>query len=200
MFSFSDLALQSLIQVRTLTFLRHGKADRAASDFDRVLGEAGRDQAAECRMRLESPEFDVVFSSPAPRAIATAAIVSGKPESAIFPINQMYPWPDTDDGAVIDRVFNDLGYAPLSAYLSEPDGQVVSRYGNLVWSVLRDTIGNVEGKVLVSGHAVLSPSIGVAACNGHEGFAAKLREINLGECCGFQIIFDDWKPIGMLEF
>lgn len=182
--------------MRTITFLRHGKADKAESDFDRVLGESGMAQAALRREQLGFPEFDAVFASPAPRAIATAAIVSGKPESAIFSIDPMYPHPHTDDGAVIDRAFNELGYAPLSAYLVHKDGEAVRRHGSDTWAALQEEIGDAKGNFLVVGHAVLFPSTGLAACDGTV-FADHILEQNTGECCGFRLTFDDWEPQGL---
>lgn len=125
--------------------------------------------------------------------MATAAIVSGKPQSAIFPINEMYPWPDTDDGAVIDRVFNELGYAPLSAYLSHKDARVFLHHGSDTWSALQNEIGDATGDFGVFGHAVLLPAMGHAACGEHF-YGTEICGLNMGECGGFRLVFEDWEP------
>lgn len=177
-----------------ITFLRHGKADTHKEDIKRPLSEVGIQQAATCRTMLERPAFDVVLASPALRTIATVAIVAGVPEDAVFPVQQMYPDPKEGDGAVIDALFNKLGYAPLAAYLAEPEGQALTRYGELVWSVLKETLGRAEGHFLVGGHAVLTPAIGVAACADVPWHATSLLSANMGECCGFRLYCRDWMP------
>jgi phosphohistidine phosphatase len=78
--------------VKTLTLLRHAKSsweDPALGDFDRPLNSRGRRDAPEMGRRLKARGEvpDLIISSPARRALATARMVArevGMPEQRII--------------------------------------------------------------------------------------------------------------------
>lgn len=70
-----DVSIEHMI----LLLMRHGEAEAAAfSDFDRRLTEKGRRGVQEVAVKLAEKGLiaDVIYSSPYPRAMATAQIMS----------------------------------------------------------------------------------------------------------------------------
>jgi broad specificity phosphatase PhoE len=69
--------------VRRLQTIRHGvttaNLGRVCGSPDDELADAGRDQAAHAREQLAGTDLGRIVSSPMPRAIATAALVTGLP-------------------------------------------------------------------------------------------------------------------------
>lgn len=63
---------------RRIILLRHGHADDSAQDFDRPLSPAGRDAARRAGTSLASAGLlpDIVLTSSAPRALATAELAA----------------------------------------------------------------------------------------------------------------------------
>ena len=181
---------------RKITFIRHGKAVKASpdqSDLDRVLGEVGQQQASDRGLKLGWPTYDLVLSSPASRAIDTAAIVAGVPPDHVLDVDVLYPDPVNDPmGVEIDKFFNDpeLGYAPVSKYLAK-GGKVVVEHGALAWMTLQAMIHATDKtNILIGGHAVVLQAVGMAACiDYHVGYEI-LNDLNLGECEGFQLLLE----------
>jgi broad specificity phosphatase PhoE len=73
--------------VRRLQTIRHGVTEanlaRICGSPDDALAELGRRQAADARSRLDGIDVGHVISSPLPRAIATATLVSGLEPDAL---------------------------------------------------------------------------------------------------------------------
>src|SRR5687768_6711676 len=69
---------------RKVVLLRHGHAEEAADDFSRSLSALGVSQAraAGGELAAEGLEFDLVLTSAAPRALATAECVAAACNSA----------------------------------------------------------------------------------------------------------------------
>lgn len=63
---------------RRITFLRHGHADDGSPDFDRTLSSAGRDAATRAGRALARAAAlpDLILTSAAPRALATAELAA----------------------------------------------------------------------------------------------------------------------------
>lgn len=187
--------------MRKIVFVRHGKALAAGEDgrdINRVLGEKGIAQAVSRKKQMGDIVFDLVLSSPAPRAHKTAAIVTGKPKNHIVVVEALYPQPDDGGiGTAIDKLFNrpHLGYAPVSKYEAEPNGEgdVLMDWAYDAYTMCDIAIGRA-GKnetVGIFGHAVCLPATGMAFCDGYPKLVDVIKEINLKECEGFVINFDD---------
>lgn len=182
--------------MRTITFVRHAKADPAKIDSQRMLSEKGREQAAALREKLGAPVFDLVLASSAQRTMSTAAIVAGCEEGQVFPVDLMYPDPEKPEGKPLDKLFNELGYAPLTTYFTHLGGYLVRQHGKEVWKLLQGMIGDAEN-VLVVGHAVLLPAAAFIGTEWRESIAYLISELNMGECEGFRLTFEfyGWKPM-----
>ncbi len=184
---------------RSVTFIRHGQAAPAldGNDRARVLTGPGSIQALARKEGLREvgiSNFDMVCSSTATRTLETAEIICGWNRWHIRQIPEMYPDPKAGEGAVIDRMFSELGYARLTAYLAHENANTILAHGVEVWRQLRRrVIGSAV--TLVTGHAVLLPSTAVAACSSDGMFLDKLAACNLGEAEGFTIRFDEWRPV-----
>ncbi|MDB5238305.1 MAG: hypothetical protein JWM46_575 [Candidatus Kaiserbacteria bacterium] len=176
---------------------RHGKAvpvTEGGKDIDRVLGEIGKNQALDRRAKMGDPRFDLVISSPAPRALDTAAIVSGGNEDTFVVVPDLYPDPSKEVGKQIDNAFARLAYVPVAQYLEDPEGKAIMTWAHNVWyEDIKGRLGNAEC-VAIFGHAVCLQALGIQICEDH-GYAAaqiiQLGNLNLGECEGFVINFDD---------
>ena len=184
---------------RSVTFIRHGQAVPAPDGRDvyRVLTGIGRRQSTERAGNLRSHglwDFRMVCSSIAERTLDTAEVISGWNRWHIRRIPDMYPDPKIGDGMVIDRMFTQLGYAPLREYFAHQNADVIRAHGAQVWRQLQRRIVKARS-ALVTGHAVLLPATAWAACSPHGKFIEELESCNLGEAEGFTIKFDDWKPV-----
>jgi phosphohistidine phosphatase len=64
---------------RKVVLMRHGHAEQASDDFSRALSRVGVSQARAAGTALAAAgfEFDLVLTSSAPRALATAECVAG---------------------------------------------------------------------------------------------------------------------------
>ncbi len=178
-----------------ISFFRHGKAVKAdpnQSDLDRVLSAVGQEQARALRKKLGGRKFDLVLSSPAWRAVHTAVLVTGD-EIGLVP--ELYPDPkDGGVGTEIDRLANlpHLGYCEVARYLNEEGGDVVTDWGRSVWESVKDKEINAEyTDIAIFGHAVCLQALGMAACEDNPGLVEKIGMINLGECEGFVVTFDE---------
>jgi Histidine phosphatase superfamily (branch 1) len=139
--------LQSRLQdagVAKIAFLRHGKTAPAMNgvDFDRLLTDEGRQQAKDAGRIMAKyllPFYPRCLVSPAPRTMETAqlffqaaavaatctnnTLTNPEYSSASIPI-KLEPIPILYDGVMQpegSRLFRQLGYAPLSAYLHHSD-------------------------------------------------------------------------------
>ena len=188
---------------RRISFIRHGKAVPAAqgqNDIDRLLSEVGQKQATARREKLDGTTFDLVLSSPAPRAYDTGVIVSGRQKSEIVVIDELYPDPnDNGLGQQIDVLFNlpELGYKPVADYLAKAGGKAVTDWGYDAWALVEQEASGTEGHVAVFGHAVCLPAIGMAVCFGSDALVNHIADLNLGECEGFTIVFDNGTPVSV---
>ena len=192
--------------MRKIIFVRHGKAVAAAEgqkDIDRLLGEVGIGQAKARAEKLAGVKFDLVLSSPAPRAHKTGVLVTGKPENEIVVVDALYPAPDDGDiGTQLDVLFNLLGYKPVADYLAAKDGDVLMdwAYDAHVMCDVAISQSNRDPEVVgVFGHAVCLPALGMVFCEGNSALVKAIEKMNLGECEGFAISFNENERPFMVE-
>jgi phosphohistidine phosphatase len=77
--------------MKTLILVRHAKSswdDAMLSDFDRPLNDRGKRDAPRMAKRLKEKDLlpDLILSSPAKRALATATLIA---EGITFPVDQI---------------------------------------------------------------------------------------------------------------
>lgn len=116
----------------------------------------------------------------------------------------------------IDGLFGRLGYAPLQVYLNadapgtqklveyaqRAAGEIVTIVAEGVWASGLDDDCLDEYKVLVVGHAIVLPLVGLSMCRAPLGsasaglgdIASAMLSLNLSECEGFQFDASPFKP------
>jgi len=102
---------QEIQPMKHLILIRHAKSswdNPGSSDFDRVLNKRGERDAPVMGERLAALDLDpdVIFSSPAVRAITTAKVVAekiGYPEEKILTSSDIYDAETQDLFAVLSR-------------------------------------------------------------------------------------------------
>jgi broad specificity phosphatase PhoE len=185
-----------------ITFIRHGKADKAKRDIERPLSEVGRNQAEALHARLNAvgarydTEFDHVISSPAPRAYDTAAIVTGWEKNKIARLETLYPDPtDCDLGSRLDVLFNKphLGYCPPIRYLNEVGGSVCVEWAVYAQQELEAELSkfSTAKNVAIFGHAVCLQLLAMQLAKTRDQCVLALAQMQLSECEGFVMKFDD---------
>lgn len=172
-----------------ITFLRHGKTEKAVNDLDRQLTEEGVKQAAARRRALGEPVFDLVLASSADRAKSTAAIVAGINFCSVRGLDELYLPTDPADKKAVDDMFEKFAYAPLRAYREADTTEALVRYGATAAKAILNEIQRTEVEnVLVGGHAVLIPSI-IAHMLGTD--TDLVLDANLGEVEGIRVTLDE---------
>lgn len=175
-----------------LVVLRHAKAEQGPDDALRPLSALGVEQARKRRRALGDPRFDIIAASSAARTISTAALVSEVVESSVIKFDALYSDTTSEQGRVLDALFEKLLYAPCSAYYAQEGGEVVREHGVAAWAVVRDLLTKtIIRSMLVVGHAVLLPAMAQVACIGKPVLVEQLGELNLGECEGFELTLND---------
>lgn len=186
---------------RRITFVRHGQTDKVKPDSARRLTDEGKAQAGRLREKLENSKFDIGFHSPMERTRETIVVIAGEtvPTKAIPALMHDS---NTDDGKLLDAAFAKLGYAPLKDYFEKSDPETraaLMRYGQTAWDALMMAAANADDNgvidnIIVVGHAVLIPLTVYAGVNrflNDTSLVRQVAEINLGECQGIWLEFDD---------
>ena len=151
--------------ITTLVLARHGKAPKTSPDQrdeDRVLNELGTTQANKLAAKIGHIQFDRVLSSPLKRAVDTTEIATGQKCTVTIIPELTCP---TDGVHPIDKMFNELGYKPMSDYFAHPLGGHLKVWGRVALEKVLDALGDKPNQtVLVGGHAVLQNALGWAFC------------------------------------
>jgi Histidine phosphatase superfamily (branch 1) len=145
-------------KVSKIGFLRHGKTGPKPDDgvdFDRLLTDVGRSQAAEAGStfgRQLGPFFTKVLVSPAPRTVETARLfleAAGQQRQCQIQSPQaLYDGTMQPEGSAL---FQKIGYAPLSDYVNsenKDDAEVARRLLGLYSRTVVDAMQN-----LLQGHS-----------------------------------------------
>lgn len=179
----------------TLVLARHGKAPKISptqKDEDRTLNELGFEQAKKLAAKIGDTEFDSVLCSPLLRAHETIMIaVNSRTKIKTVP-ELTCP---TDGVHPIDRMFNQLGYKPLSDYFAHELGDHLKTWGRTALEKVLDALGEKPSQtVLVGGHAILQNALGWAICEAlteakadAEKARAMVLTVSLGEGEAFKL-------------
>ncbi len=151
----STLSERFLALVQTIVIVRHAKAPKMSPDQpdeDRMVNQAGHDQAKKLAEKLQGFDFDIVLSSPLKRVKQTLAIAT----NGRYPVTEVSELNCPPKGSSIDIMFNELGYVPLAKYFEHPFGEHLKEYGRAAFAaVMRNLPETPRQQVLVGGHAVL---------------------------------------------
>lgn len=134
---------------------RHCNANKAEKNIDKPLTGLGKKQAIQVRDMLSEVKFDITFSSPAKRSLATARIIA--PDNGIIVIPELYP----SDNSLI-ALLKELGEAPLKDYLMHHQGPAVWNIGHDAQNHITDEIIKMEAHyirdltILIVSHAVIA--------------------------------------------
>lgn len=161
------------------TLIRHGNAEEAKDDFKRKLTLLGMRQAMGRKLDLEK-EFDIVISSPAPRAFQTASIIAGIGISNVILCKELYSPASISDDEAMDKLFEELDCDPLQKYL-ERDADLFNRYGRYAHDAVWERIANNHDieDVLIVGHAILLNTVARQISSN-----PLIVDCSLGECEG----------------
>lgn len=178
------------MNLRRITFLRHGQADKTLPDHRlHPLSDEGKRQAAERRVSLDNPVFDLVIHSPLIRTWETAQIVAGvsdRSKTLEFPI--LFPDDGDDCVKIMNQAFLKLGHASLRDYytLEEIPGveQAIKDWALAAKEELVPVIRHLDAyNMLIVGHGILLQAL----CRDFVGneYAKLLLDCVVGECEGF---------------
>jgi phosphohistidine phosphatase SixA len=178
--------------------LRHANAEKKP-DIDRLrdLSDIGECQAEDRRRaiwNLESdllpPSYDLVFASPTVRTKLTAAKVANTAIDNVVEIPELHWESNPALDAAMEVMFKKLGYAKPSDFDKEEGGRLIREQNQAAWTEIWGRI--VESRperVLVVGHAVMTPGLGQVAATGNAAFFEVL-DLNLSEAGGYRLTVD----------
>lgn len=195
------------LAVFDVAFVRHGNTGRAATDLARQLTDAGKAQCAAAAsgfvQKLPAPLAPFALTSPAQRCVDTARLVlaEASPAPELQHVELLY------DGMLqpgAGEAFSRVGYAPISAYLADPQGedfaQKLADHGDLVVQALgaaATVSGALRGgpptereTIAVFGHAVYvnAAALQLATLRGHDAASTELLlGTNCDEASGFWV-------------
>jgi len=169
-------------------------AEQPGSDLGRVLSQKGTEQVQWRATRLSSISFDRVFSSPAVRAIQTAAGVTDRLFDSVERIPELYT-PEGPDGLLIDSMFFEIGYKPAREYIGhEMDDGCVMRFSQNAGAAIAKILAQHEedGVVAMFGHAVFMPLAFLSLVpEDQTELRDKLLDLNLDEAEVFRVTIDN---------
>ncbi|MBI2097742.1 MAG: phosphoglycerate mutase family protein [Candidatus Vogelbacteria bacterium] len=183
-----------------ITCLRHAHSEKTGG-FEThrswQLSEEGRQCAARRREKLGNPTFDLVLHSPLIRARQTAFIVAGLWDSAenVVAVPELFDAATPEEQAVLDKMFEELGHAPLEKYHEHPNADTLIEFAGRAWEAviwkLRQKLPIGGGnKILLVGHGVLLPAIVREWLISPNEFNERMTNRILKECEGFATISD----------
>jgi broad specificity phosphatase PhoE len=182
------LSLVDEANIGKILFLRHGNtAPSSTTDFDRILTDDGRSQTKQSALTFGvdlNPFYPSVLVSPSPRTVETARIFlhNSNATADIVPIDVLYDGTMQPEGP---RLFKQIGYAPLEAYLENDNDEMrmisqrlLGKYALSCVEAMKDAISDPAQSIpdqsrstlMIVGHAVYLP-------------AAALGVASLIECC-----------------
>ena len=178
----------------TIFLIRPGNEMWATHPLARQLTEKGFQQASDRKEALEKmlngELFDIVFSSPATRALHTALKISGFEEKDIIVLDALYMPEDSTDRQAVETMFAELMYSPLRLYRKADEAGALIRYGEKAASLIRAEIQTEKAQnILVVGHAVLLNTIASALVGNDTDL---ILRVMLAECEGLCIHPNGW--------
>ncbi|GGG69668.1 histidine phosphatase family protein [Paenibacillus radicis (ex Gao et al. 2016)] len=149
----------------TIYFVRHGQTQwnleqKMQGHMDSPLTPEGRRQAARLGDRLQMVKFDAIYSSPSPRALTTAQIISGSTADNIMKLDElkeihMGVWEGQSAPAIQNEHSGEWEHFFKAPHLYRPTGQgetfseLLDRTITAVEKILQDCKGET---VLVVSH------------------------------------------------
>jgi broad specificity phosphatase PhoE len=185
-----------------ITFLRHGKADTTLPDHRlHPLSEEGAEQARQRRKMLGNPKYDLVLHSALCRTTKTAMIVAGLEEGdETFVIKSLFREDSDPRIAAINKVFDELGHAPLEKYKERIKEELESLAVEMKadvwnWIVGAFCCGDQIRNVLIVGHGVFLPAL----CHAFTGRVSPYADDILGECEGYELEATDMRRVDLVR-
>lgn len=133
----------------TLYLVRHGQTEwnrerKLQGHLDSPLTDEGIMQAFKLNERLGTVRFDAVYSSPSPRAVTTARIVSGRHEGGIRLIDDlkeihMGPWEGHKISVMSEKYPEEMACFTEAPHLYKPVGP-----GESYWDLLTRAVRATE--------------------------------------------------------
>lgn len=176
---------------------RHANAEPAeepGSDLGRVLSNAGRQQTKQLAAKLYGIHFSRVLSSPAVRAMQTAADVTGVMMETVQRVPELFT-PEGPDGLLIDKMFDMLRYQPARVYLDHPlNNGCIDRFSENAGAAIDDILAehDKDETVAIFGHAVFTPLTFLSLVpKGQKELRDALLDMNMGEAAVFEVVITD---------
>ncbi len=139
---------------------RHGRTGKAAVDAARMLTDEGKEQCVSASKLLKG-DFQVV-SSTAVRAIETAWLLLGQnAPREIITLKELFEHPLAEGREKCNKLFGELGYAPLSRYIEREDGKILLEIGDCAKKAVRNTLGFFDKNTMIVSHAVIINAVGL---------------------------------------
>ncbi len=176
---------------------RHANAEgvqHPENDLGRILSTKGLIQARKRAATLDTLVFSRVLSSPAVRAVQTAAFVTDRRYDSVERIPQLYT-PEGADGLLLDKMFHRLGHKPIRAYIGhEMDDGCVMRFSQNAGAAIDDILAesDEDETMAMFGHGVFMPLAFLSLIPENQTeLRDKLLDLNLGEAEVFEVIITD---------
>ena len=197
----------------TVTAIRHANTTKPLSpdkDRERVLTEKGIAQAHSVRGQLLNAglgKYDLIFVSPVARVWQTAEIIAGSENRAPFhEIPELYETLILEERTEIEKMWNDLGYAPFRAYIRRYPrehifivrmvacalvmiNKIIEAAGTIrTIATNRGGTGHDQG-ILIVGSAVIIPAV-MYEMTGVGTSSSTILDLNMEECETVVLDFD----------
>ncbi len=144
------------------------------NDLDRYLTMQGEEKAVLLREALKKPEFDLILSSPAARAIRTAAIVGGIVNSQdVISVCELY------------RPMNFDSSDTMTALLRQYGNEAAAAIKRHIDEAAEDILPSRQYEVLVAGHKVLLPIVAESLLQKVWRYSVTSQEIEKITRCDF---------------
>jgi len=179
-----------------LVFVRHANTDKATPDEARQLTETGRHQAFKTGQKT-GRIFSKVITSSVPRTQQTARLIASDDDLTLTPLDILYRTPGDEAWTILNKMFAELGNAPLSAYHAHEYWHVLQEFGKVAAEAILAEVADLENgsDILVVSHAVLTPAFVYELFAGANPAEQNVRdtvyETVLGECGFIEVTIGD---------
>lgn len=186
-----------IITNSTFLFGRHAhtnKKTEGGQDIARTLSETGKQQAVALEAKLaRSYSINQVITSTAERTIATASIVLRSIRGQRFDsdsIPSLYTLPNKDEAALLDKMFAELGHAPLAKYVEHAHAEVIHKLARGAREDILAILGDIidEQEVLIMGHAIVQNALILQMFPPNPDITEIAMKHVLGECGMIEVI------------
>lgn len=179
-----------------LVFVRHANTDKATPDEARQLTDIGRQQAFRTGQKT-GRIFSKVITSSVLRTQQTARLIASDDDLSLTSLDILYRTPGDVDWAILNKMFAELGNAPLSAYHLREDWHVLQEFGKAAAEAILAEVADLENgsDILIVSHAVLTPAfvheLFAGANPAEQSVRDTVYETVLGECGFIEVTIGD---------